>query len=176
MAAPGLSFVVSMVKYGNSISDSAYNDFYNNEHIPDLINFFKDKGHINNPLALRYKNINPTTDKPYLALYPNPDAQWIFSPDQGKLQESSKRSHTLGVDNIFDHIDSTFRAYTKIQTFEGYNHASKSGHDRGKTLVCVAMEPHNSESGEQDFEGWYRKQHLDMPSMCKGHRRTTRYK
>ncbi len=36
------------------------------------------------------------------------------------------------------------------------------------------MEP--AETEEQDFEDWYRKQHLDMLSMCRGYRRTTRYK
>lgn len=36
------------------------------------------------------------------------------------------------------------------------------------------MEP--AEGEEADFDEWYRKQHLDMLSMCRGYRRTTRYK
>lgn len=38
------------------------------------------------------------------------------------------------------------------------------------------MEPGPNEEQEQDFEDSYRIPHLDMLSMCRGYRRTTRYK
>ena len=67
------------------------------------------------------------------------------------------------MDNIWDHIAFDVRCYEQIQTFEGYGNASKSGTERGRTLVCVAMEP--AEGEEQDFDDWYRKQHLTC-SRC----------
>jgi hypothetical protein len=176
MLTPGLFFVISRVKDSSLVPDADYNIWYNDEHIPDLLRFFQHKGQIDRPLALRYKNSNPDSDRPYLALYPLPDAQWMFSPDQAEFRWSIKQSRVLGVDNIFEHIEFTFRPYEKIQTFEGYQQASKTGVNRSKTIVCVAMEPGPSEEQQQELDDWYRKQHLDMLSMCKGYRRSTRYK
>lgn len=174
MADTGLLFVASKIKNPSKLPDKVYNRFYDEEHIPDLQQFFKQKGGIAKPLALRYKNVRRDTERPYLALYPIPDAQWIFSPDQAEFQRQTKKSSILGVNDIWEHVDFSFRPYRQIQTFEGYKHASKSGVERGKTLIVVAMEP--AADQEQDFEEWYRKQHLDMLSMCRGYRRSTRYK
>ncbi|KAK3053395.1 hypothetical protein LTR09_005564 [Extremus antarcticus] len=162
MPNPGLIFVTSKTKYPSDLPDELYNQFCDEEHIPNLLDFFKHERNITRPLALRYKNTKPESDRPHLALFPVPDSQWIFSPNEAEFLQSSEKSRILGVDNIYEHIDFELRPYEKIQTFEGYNHASKSGLERCKTLG--------------DFEDWYRKQHLDMLSMCRGYRRTTRYK
>ena len=175
MPTPGLMFALSKPKDPKT-SEEQYNRFYNEEHLPDVLTFFKKAG-INPAFALRYKNNDPEAKLPFLALYPLPDAQYIFSPDmQQTLPEQTKESKVLGLDNIWENLDLDIRPYEKIQTFEGYGHASKSGNERGKTIVCVAMEPGEGEGQEQDLDDWYRKQHLDMMSMARNYRRTTRYK
>lgn len=168
MLTPGLMFVSSRP---TRISDDQYNKWYNEEHLPDVLGFMEKSGI--EPLGIRYKSTDPKSTRPYLALYPNSDAQWMFSPEQQTFLNSVRKSRILH-DDFLSVIDFNFRPYEKIQTFEGYGHASKSGKERGRTLVCVAMEP--DEAGEKDFDDWYRKQHLDMLSMCRGYRRTTRYK
>lgn len=45
---------------------------------------------------------------------------------------------------------------------------------RGKALRTVWVEP--AANGDEEFEEWYRKQHLDMLSMVRGFRRSTRYR
>ncbi|KAK3720360.1 hypothetical protein LTR37_003771 [Vermiconidia calcicola] len=170
----GLIFLSSKIKDPPKIADEQYNRFYSEAHAPDLLRPFSKKGGITNAVTLQYENTNSRSAMPYLALHPVPDAQWISSPDQGHFQEDTKKRRILAVDDVRQYIEVGFRPYEKIQTFEGYGHAFKSGTERGRTLVCVAMEP--AESEEQDLEDWYRKQHLDILSMCRGYRRTTRYK
>jgi hypothetical protein len=175
MPTEGLMFVGSKI-INPKISDAKYNKFYNDEHLPDVLAFFTKHG-IDNAFALRYKN---TTNRheymPYLALYPLPDKQWIFSPDQKQFAEDTKKSKILGVDNIWEHLEFHFRPYEKIQNFEGFENASKTGKDRGRTLIYVGMEPGPSEEQEKDFEDWYRKQHLVQLAMIPGYIRTVRYK
>lgn len=125
-------------------------------------------------VALRYKNANQSSDRPYVALYPLDDTAFLQSPDLGKLVEDTRKSRTYEGDDIYDHVHFELRPYEKIQTFEGYGHDAKTGKERGQTIICVAMEP--AEGEETDFDEWYRKQHLDMLAMCRGYRRTTRYK
>ena len=134
----------------------------------------KEVGRIERPLALRYKNIT-YPEKPYIALYPFPDPDLMSSPEVGKFQEETAESKVLE-GNVFELLELGFRPYVKIQTFEGFGHAEKTGNERGQTIVAVAMEPGPSEEQEKDREDWYRKQHLDMLAMCRGYRRTTRYK
>ena len=52
MSNPGLIFVTSRVNDPDQISDETYNEFYNSEHLPDVLNFFKNHG-IGNAFALR---------------------------------------------------------------------------------------------------------------------------
>ena len=168
MPTPGLMFVASKVLDPHKTSDEKYNRFYNDEHLPDVLN------HGTCNITLRYKNSNPDAEIPYIALYPLEDAQFLASKELKELVESTRKSTTFDGDDIYDHIHFDLRPYEKIQTFEGYGLADKSGKERGQTIVAVAMEPAQGE--EADFEDWYRKQHLDMLAMCKGYRRTTRYK
>lgn len=174
MSTPGLTFVTSRPKDPQSTSEELYNRFYNEEHLPDIVALMK---RLDFPaLALRYKNADPASTRiPYLALYPYPDTAWQKTPARTEFIESTRNSRVLGGD-IYGAIEFGFRLYEKIQTFEGYGHEEKSGRERGQTIVCVAMEPGASEEQQADFEDWYRKQHLDMLSMCKGYRRTTRYR
>lgn len=141
---------------------------YNDEHLPDVLKYNVSK------VALRYKNTNQSPDRPYLALYPLDDASFLQSPALSKFVEDTRKSKTYDGDDIYDHVNFELRPYEKIQTFEGYGHDSRTGDERGQTIICVAMEP--AEGEEADFDEWYRKQHLDMLSMCRGYRRTTRYK
>lgn len=176
MPTPGLMFVGSKLTDQN-ISDDQFNRFYNEEHLPDVLSFFKKNG-IDKAFALRYKNTtNLHAYMPYLALYPVSDAQWLLSPDQKQFAEDTKKSKVLDVDNIWEHIEFHFRPYERIQTFEGFEEDdSKTGKDRGRTLVYVGMEPGPSEAQEQDLEDWYRKQHLVQLAMIPGYKRTVRYK
>lgn len=68
-------------------------------------------------------------------------------------------------------IKSNVCFYESIQRFEGQ--LPKSG-NHGKVMISVKMQPRDG--GDEEFDEWYRKQHLDMLSMVKGYRRSTRWK
>ncbi|KAK5134147.1 hypothetical protein LTR08_006922 [Meristemomyces frigidus] len=168
MPTPGLMFVGSRVIDPSKTSDEKYNRFYNEEHLPDVFSHGVCK------FAVRYKNINTSSPMPYIALYPLEDVAFLQGPKLGKLVEDTKISRTFDNTDINEHVHFEPRGYEKIQTFEGYGNSDKSDNHPGKTVVCVAMEP--AEGQDDDFDDWYRKQHLDMLSMCRGYLRTTRYK
>lgn len=166
MPTPGLTFVASNVLDSTKTSDEKYNEFYNDEHLPDVLASGLTK------VALRYENTNSEAKMPYIALYPVEDASMTGSEAAIKLIQDTRKSRTFDGEDIYDYINFDIRRYEKIQTYEAYQQEGKSGNERGQTIVCVAMEP----GDEADFEEWYMKQHLDMLGMCRGYRRCTRYK
>ncbi|KAI0025055.1 hypothetical protein F4780DRAFT_768375 [Xylariomycetidae sp. FL0641] len=168
MPTPGLRFVSSRIIDPKKLPDDQYNRFYNEEHLPHVLSAGRSK------LALRYKSVSPSSPLPYLALYPIEDYETMGTPEARKFEKEARKSRTLGVDDIFDLIHFEMKPYEKIQSYEAYGHEKQTGRDRGRTLVCVAMEP--QEGDDEELESWYRKQHLDMLGMCKGFRRCTRYK
>ena len=161
----GILFVTSAIIDPSKTTDEQYNRFYNDEHVPDVINSGA------TTLGLRYKNVNANSEAPYLAIYPV-ETSWLGSDAHKHLVSSTKKSAALNAEDRNDYVRFSSRFYEKIQTYEGYGQAKKSGKERGQTIVCVALEP----ADERDFDEWYRKQHLDMLSMIPGYRRCTRYK
>ena len=103
-------------------------------------------------IALRYKNANTDSSRPYLALYPMDDASFLQSPELEKFGQDALISKTFDNTAFTEHIEFGPRMYEKIQTFEGFGHADKSGKDRGQTIICVAMEP--AEGQDEEFDEW----------------------
>lgn len=178
MPTPGLMFVSSRILDAAETSEEKYNDFYDNEHIPDVLSYPHGKV---SKVAKRYKNTNSESKMPYLALYPLEDASMLTSPDLSKLVEDTKISKTFGGKDIYDLIEFDLRPYEKIQTYEGLhtskpepNNKAPDPSTHAHTVICVGMEPGKGQ--DQDFDDWYRKQHLDMLAMLPHYRRTTRYK
>ncbi|KAI1332537.1 hypothetical protein F5Y16DRAFT_118793 [Xylariaceae sp. FL0255] len=166
--ASGLLFIVSHVRDPDKTPDELYNRWLDEEVIPKVLN----SGHVK--LALRYKNVDPSAEIPYVALYPVDDWTFMGSPDMRKLDEKCKSSSMLQTDDVFELIHFEMKPFEKIQTHEGYHHQNDPGHERGKSLLCVQMEP--GEGQEEELDDWYRRHHLDVISMCQGYRRSTRYK
>lgn len=176
---PGLMFVASHILDPKKLPEDLYNQFYNEEHLPDVL------GHQYHSkqacyVAKRYKNTNTASDMAYLALYALEDGSFLASPELPRFVEETRISKTLGNKDIYDFIHFAFRPYEKIQTYEGLHQAKPEPRSipgagtHAQTLVCIAMEP--AEGQDDDFDAWYRKQHLDMMSMLPHYRRSTRYK
>lgn len=166
----GLCYVTSAVRNPHHLSDAKFNDFYDNEHVPDILRYGFSK------LALRYKNADPESKAAYLALYPLDDVAKVSSPTTAEMMEECRRSRILDGQDHHELIDYDVSAWSKIQTFEGHGHSDKTGRERGQTLVAVFVEPGDGAEAEAEVDTWYRKQHLDVLSMCRGYRRSTRYR
>jgi len=163
MATPGLLYVLSKPKHA-SFSESDFNTWYTSHHIQDVVN----SGLAD--LAIRYKNTSPDAKWPYLALYRLPDVAKLQDPN---VMASIPKKHDLLPEGkeFFDVLDTDMRPFVLLQKFEGQ--VAKEG-PRGKALRTVLIEP--AEGSDDEFDEWYRKQHLDMLSMVSGFRRSTRYK
>ena len=165
---PGICYVTARPR--PQLPDSQFNDFYNTEHIPDMLRYdFA-------PLALRYKNADPASPLAYLALYPQDDAARIASPETAKMMEECRYSRVLGGQDHHELIEYGVSAWTHVQTFEGPGAEALTGNERGETLVAVTVAPGAGAGAEEDLEAWYREEHLGMLSRCRGYRRSTRYR
>ncbi|KAK4994105.1 hypothetical protein LTR66_005790 [Elasticomyces elasticus] len=163
MPGPGLLFVTSKIA-SPDLSLEAYHKWYNEIHVAD---FFKVDL---TPLCLRYKNVDPEARWPFLALYKVDDVDKLASQ---AFKDLPMYSDVLPGDGyVWGCMDAGLRSYELIQRFKGQSSDKESG--RAQRVVTVAMEP--AEGGDEEFDEWYNKQHLDMLSMCRGYQQTTRYK
>ncbi|KAF2457049.1 hypothetical protein BDY21DRAFT_363985 [Lineolata rhizophorae] len=162
MGPPGLFYVLSKPTHP-SLSEQTWNTWYTSEHMRDMVSIGLAD------LAIRYRNTNPSASWPYLAVYRLPDAAKLQDPAvMGAMAETSDLLPAPWKEVMAMEL----RAYALVQRFEGQ--VERPG--RARELITVAMEPAEGEDAERDFDEWYRKQHLDMLSMCDGYCRTTRYK
>jgi len=163
MPTPGLLYALSKIK-DPSLSEDNYNDWYSNHHIHHVV----DAGLAD--LAIRYKNTNPNAKWPYLAIYRMPD---VAKMQDEKVMGAIASKHDLipNGQTWMEALEADIRPFVLLQKFEGQ--VPKEG-PRGKALRTVLVEP--AEGGDEEFDEWYRKQHLDMLSMVNGFRRSTRYK
>jgi hypothetical protein len=153
-ATPGLVYVLSHPTHPE-LTDAAFNDWYSNEHIHDMV-----KSGLAD-LVVRYKNVNATAKWPYLAIYRLPDAAKLKDPKvmgavpatSDKLPGKVKGSKGGAYKDVMD-MDTM--AFARVQTFQGQ--IAKTG--RGKGLATAPVQPANGT--DADFDDWYRRQHLDM--------------
>lgn len=167
MPSPGLCHVTAAIRDPSQLSEADFNAFYDTEHVPDILR------HGFSNLALRYRNADPGSSTPYLALYSLDDVGRLSSPETARMMDELRVSRVLGGRDHHGLIAYGVSAWTKVQTFEG---AGEKGQARGQTLVAVFMEPGEGGEAEADLDAWYRGEHLEMLSKCQGYRRSTRYR
>ncbi|KAK3671185.1 hypothetical protein LTR78_008986 [Recurvomyces mirabilis] len=169
MATPGLTFVSSSIIDPQRTSEELFNRSYDEEHLPDILKYPHPKAP---KLAKRYKNINPESKNPYLALYPVIDASVYQTAATNNLAKDVSISKTLDNQPISDFINVTVHRYEKIHTYEAL-HSNFEPASHAAILVAATMEP--GPGADQDCTDWYVTQHLPMMSMLPSYRRSTRY-
>ncbi|MCJ1300733.1 hypothetical protein MMC08_003530, partial [Hypocenomyce scalaris] len=118
-------------------------------------------------LALRYQNLEADGKYQYCTIYKTSNIENASDPaTSAKIPQTSELLPGSG--NWRDLTEMLILRFELIQRFEGQGHFT----GRGDALLTVGMEPVDDE----DFDEWYRKQHLDMLSLGTGYIRSTRYK
>ncbi|KAK3627945.1 hypothetical protein LTR56_018935 [Elasticomyces elasticus] len=156
---PGLLFVNSKITKPDEVSDEAYTKWYEEVHIPDI---FKTSGISE---ASRFLSIDPKSERPYLALYPLGDLDFLQTDEFRSIpvhHDSIPGSHA-----IFDFADFDTRYYKFVQHYEAEN--AKSG--QPDFVIAAAFTP----TDDEDYENWYRQEHLKEISGITGWRKTQRY-
>ncbi|KAF4624755.1 hypothetical protein G7Y89_g13408 [Cudoniella acicularis] len=111
MPQPGLLWVNSKITSPDSITPSNFKKWYEDEHIPDVLATKQIHS------AYRYKNIDPSSDRPYLALYPVPDMNFLGSKEYFDIPVTSNYFPGPG-HRCFDFADFDTRYYEFVHGFE----------------------------------------------------------
>lgn len=172
MGPPGLLTVRTRIIHPD-LTDDAFNHWYNDILMPHVLEAAKASKVPGPPAVLRYQHAEGDKNPfPYLAMYPLPDIDWLKSEEWKAVPRSS--DVLPGSGHMKESIEFQIHLYEHIQTFEGQKERPADGH-RASRIIQVASDPDNSKMTDQEFDDWYRLQHLDMLHMTRGHRRTTRY-
>jgi len=110
LSGPGIIYTTSKLVKPDELSLETYNWWYENVHVPDLLATTVVSA------AFRFKNMNPNSETPYLAVYIVPDLGAL----QGVAFKSVKQTHEClpggGPAHRFVNFDT--RYYQLIQEFE----------------------------------------------------------
>ncbi|KFY76852.1 hypothetical protein V499_03630 [Pseudogymnoascus sp. VKM F-103] len=163
MAQPGILWVNSKITHPDAITPENFDKWYNDIHVPDIL---ATSGFDS---AFRYKNIDPKADRPYLAMYPVSDVDWLGSPEFSSIPNTSDcfpgPSH-----KCFDYADFDTRFYEFIHSYE------KPGAPAGPTKLVISAGLTPAAGTDADFDAWYREEHYSTLAACSGYMRTRRYK
>lgn len=171
LSGPGIIWVNSMPK--TSLPEDTYNEWYQAVHIPDIIRAEPGKGGC--IAAWRFKCRDASRLRPYLALYSVPDMGFVQSAGFQKVSQYSEMLPDGGPSQKFVDFDTRF--YQRVQVLES---RGESGVDSdtakrciGKVVKSTAIQP--AQGTEEEFDQWYRDEHLEQVSQMPGWRKSTRY-
>ncbi|EME77271.1 uncharacterized protein MYCFIDRAFT_83221 [Pseudocercospora fijiensis CIRAD86] len=160
---PGLLYVNSTIK-DPRLSEEASTEWYEGVHIPDV---FKTSGSGAPTKAYRWKASDPAAEKPYLALYPTADVDFLGSDEFKQIPVHCDKLPGSG--QIFELADFDTRYYKLKQL---YGPESEAIGDAQPDFVIVAG---FTPADDEDYEQWYQQEHLTEISGITGWRKTERY-
>ncbi|RDL31464.1 uncharacterized protein BP5553_09673 [Venustampulla echinocandica] len=161
MPTPGLLYVNSRVT-SPTLTPSAFDTWYTQEHIPDI---FASKGITS---AYRYKAIDPSALRPYLALYPVKDLDFLGSEEYMKISVRSEKY--FGGRGAFEVAEFDTRYYEEL---EGFGKEGGSS-ELGSLLISVAYS--SAPGADNEAAAPYNDEQHQILANCPGHIRTRRYK
>ncbi|RDI79248.1 hypothetical protein Vi05172_g10704 [Venturia inaequalis] len=164
LSESGLITSYSNITKPKVLSDDQFNTWYNTVHIPDVLS----TGAVTT--AYRFRQADPESSKPYMAIYFVPDLAAIES----KAFKNISMTHSSLPDgaSIHDlaHFDTRIYSFTQ----EYVNEEQEPGLPF-PNLLLAAMEPGRSPEMAADLDAWYRQEHLEQMSKEPGWRRSRRY-
>ncbi|KAF2821898.1 hypothetical protein CC86DRAFT_247794, partial [Ophiobolus disseminans] len=164
--AKGVLWVSSRVTQPEKLSDDKFCEWYEDTHIPEVLAL------PGIPSAVRFEALTPQPSKetwsseaPWLTVYEMPDIDYRESADFKALDGQSEPSKEL-LEGIFLNARFDTRFYKEVQCFEPA-FESKGGK---RFLISAALEP--PQGAEQDFDDWYRKEHIPVIAQAPGYVRS----
>ncbi|KAK3100818.1 hypothetical protein LTR53_018972, partial [Teratosphaeriaceae sp. CCFEE 6253] len=106
---PGVLFVNSKITKPDEFSDQDFSKWYEVVHIPDI---FKTSGIKS---ASRWRAVDPANDRPYLALYPVDDLEFL---DSDEFKAIPVHHDSLPGGAVFNLADFDTRYYKFAQSYE----------------------------------------------------------
>ncbi|KAE9579204.1 Core atranone cluster (CAC) protein 1 [Colletotrichum fructicola] len=160
---PGLLFVNSKIIRPDLIDEESFFKWYDEDHIAEILATSGIQS------AFRFLDVNiGSVERPYLAMYPMRDIGFTQTEEFRNINVSSDMLPNGGP--IYDLADFDVRYYKLVQVFD----PKKKGKGVVKTIIAAQYEL--GELTEDEFDSWYRKEHLDQLAGVPGYLRTTRFK
>jgi len=165
MGPPGILWVNSKIKDTKVISTENFIKWYEEVHFPDIVSSSGIK------TALRYVSIDPSADRPYLAVYPLADLDFLQSPDFAAIPFTNEKYFPGPSHSSMEFIDFDVGIWTSVHTYEkkGLN---KTG--PAKLAMAAIMDP--APGTDDDFNAWYRDEHCALIAEFPNYVRTRRFK
>jgi len=164
MPQQGLLWVNSKVTKPEAISNEKFVEWYDGEHIGDVLKTSGIK------TAYRYKSIDPAADRPYLALYPVRDVDFLGSPEMGTIPMTSEKYFPGPSHNCKDVGSFNTRFYEFIHA----NEKKGANPGPGNLIISAGLTP--APGTDDDFDKWYHEEHYRTVGEVPGYVRTRRYK
>ncbi|KAH6660051.1 hypothetical protein BKA67DRAFT_38523 [Truncatella angustata] len=163
LSGPGSLYVESKIANPKILDETTYLKWYDEVHIPEIIQMTGIKS------ARRFKDINPDADKPYLAIYPLKDIAFLGSEE---FKHYTIKSDLLpGTGDITELADFSNRIDSLIQVYDPTQRGT--GHTRSIISAQIELK---EEADAEEFDKWYREEHLGRVAGATGYLRTTRFK
>ncbi|KAK4496019.1 hypothetical protein PRZ48_013288 [Zasmidium cellare] len=156
---PGLLYVNSKIIQPDKLSPEQYTRWYEETHIPDI---FQTAGI---DQAYRWQALDPAAERPYLALYPLKDTNFLQSSE---FKAIPVEEDELPGTKIFNLANFDTRYYKFVQLYEVDNPRSEPPN----LVISAGFTP----ADDEDYENWYQQEHLEEISGISTWRKTERYK
>jgi len=164
LTGPGILWINSKIIAPDKLSPELFKTWYEEVHIPDII-AAKPGGVL---AAWRYKCANPERPAPYLALYSIPDLAFLQTDEFRAVPMVHEMLPEGGPIHKFASFDARYYKKTQVYEKEG-----KTRPGRGININSAAIQP--AEGMEEEFDMWYREEHLEQVSNEPGWIRSTRF-
>ncbi|OAA57403.1 Dimeric alpha-beta barrel [Niveomyces insectorum RCEF 264] len=158
---PGILYVEARIARPDLMDEDTYMNWYDNDHIAEIV--------ATSGVDSAFRYIRRGVDWPYLAMYEMRDVAFTQGDEFRRIRVHSDL--LPGSKLIYDLADNNVRYYRLLQVYD----PTKKGPGHTKTLISAQIELKDGYPVE-DFDAWYRKEHLDQLSKAPGYLRTTRFK
>ncbi|KAM0276540.1 hypothetical protein ACHAQH_006641 [Verticillium albo-atrum] len=163
IAGRGILYVNSKIARPDLMNEEQYMNWYDNDHIAEIIETSAMK------TAFRYKDVDPDAETPFLAMYPMDDIGFTQTDEFKNIRVHSEL--LPGGGPIYDLADLDVRYYNLVQVYDPTN----KGPGHTKTILSAQVELGPDVSPEE-FDRWYREEHLEKMAQVDGFLRATRFK
>lgn len=180
LSGPGLITSYSNITKPEVLSDDLFNTWYNTVHIRDVLA----TGAVS--AAYRFRQADPESPKPYIAVYFVPDLAAIESESFKNIPMTHLSLPDGASIHTLAHFDTRVYSLTQEHGKEEQEPGTRTHHFRTcirskptglpfPNLLLAAMEPGPSSEMAADLDTWYREEHLEQMSKEPGWRRSIRY-
>ncbi|QSZ32367.1 hypothetical protein DSL72_001941 [Monilinia vaccinii-corymbosi] len=169
---PGLLYVTMQPQ--ESLTDSQWHDWYNNEHGPLRLRL----PFITNGFRYRAADISPSTPASpshpeWMALYDVTDMAAMNTETYLRLRGPEVKTEREKETMAQVKVDRKLYDYISGRQIDGYKKVDEVGYDEGNYVLAFTAEVH--EELDEEFNRWMDEEHLPMFSKIPGWRRTRRF-